>query len=168
MPPNSPIPAAPIVLELAPLPREQAGPFLILGVAKTATREQTEEEWARRLIWARKKHYKVSLEDINWAREVMNDGDKRLLADVETLNLDTPDGVLADLMTRRHVNDKQTACRPIDVEKSLADFTPPVEIPDMEEVRRSTHVPEVPREFPAVRQLLEQLAREPLDPWNVP
>jgi hypothetical protein len=142
---------------------------LILGVAKTATREQVEEQWAKRLIWARKKLFKVPLEDINWAREVMNDGDKRLLADAETLNLDTPDGVLRDLINRRHAGDNQrAACHPLDVEKSLADFTPPVEIPDMEEVRRSIHVPELPREFPAVGQLLEQLAREPLDPWNTP
>ena len=69
---------APVVLELAPLPREQLGPFLILGVEKTATREQIEAAWAQRLIAARKHQVGVPLEDINWAREAINDTDRRL------------------------------------------------------------------------------------------
>ena len=44
MPPN-----APIVLQLAPLPRTQIGPFLILGVDKDATRETIEAAWAEKI-----------------------------------------------------------------------------------------------------------------------
>ena len=47
MPPH----AEPIVLDLAPLPREQIGPFLLLGLDKDADKEQIEANWARRVIW---------------------------------------------------------------------------------------------------------------------
>jgi hypothetical protein len=74
-------PPLPVMLDLAPLPRSQVGPFLILGVAKDADREALEANWAQRLIWARKNLIKVPLEDINWARELINDPDARLRAD---------------------------------------------------------------------------------------
>jgi len=161
-------PSVPVVLELAPLPREQAGPFLILGVPKSAPKDHVEEQWAKRVIWARKKLTKVPLEDINWARELLNDADKRLAADAASLNLDTPEGLLEQLVGRRDGDGQGGAgCRPLDVEKALADYASAVEVPDPEEIRRAIVVPEIPREFPAVRQLLEQLAREPLDPWHL-
>ena len=71
----------PIVLELAPLPREQVGPFLILGVDKDAGPEQIEANWARRVVWARKGQLDVPLQDVNWAREVLGDHAKRVQAD---------------------------------------------------------------------------------------
>ncbi len=40
----------PVVLELAPLPREQLGPFIILGIDKDATAEEIEAAWAKRVI----------------------------------------------------------------------------------------------------------------------
>lgn len=161
-------PTGPVVLELAPLPREQAGPFLVLGVPKNATREQIEEHWAKRVIWARKKQINVQLEDINWAREMLNDADKRLTADAASLNLDTPEGILQQLAGNRSgAGQLPPGCRPLDVEKPLADYAPAVEFPDVDEIRQSITVPEVPREFPAVRQLLEEMAREPLDPWKL-
>ena len=44
----------PVVLELASLPREQTGPFLLLGLDKTADKEKMEARWADRVRWARK------------------------------------------------------------------------------------------------------------------
>src|SRR6266540_3297825 len=117
--------AAPVVLELAPIPREQVGPFLLLGVDKTADKDQIEANWAQRVIWARKNQIKVPLEDVNWARETINDPEKRVRADTASLNLDTTDGVLRQLADR--YADPRTAlrCQPLDVEKPLADYTPP-------------------------------------------
>src|SRR5262249_52753693 len=91
---------APVVLELAPLPREQLGPFLILGVGKDADREQIEASWAQRVINARKSQVNVPLEDINWAREVINDAQRRIRADATSLSLDTTDGILRQLAER--------------------------------------------------------------------
>src|SRR5437588_10194862 len=90
----------PVVLELAPLPREQIGPFLILGLDKDADKDQIEANWARRVIWARKGQTRLPLEDINWAREAVSDPDKRLRCDVLSLNLDLSDGTLRRLGQR--------------------------------------------------------------------
>jgi len=160
----------PVVLELAPLPRDQMGPFLILGVDKDADKEQIEAAWAARVIAARKNQVRLPLEDINWAREVINDADRRVRADATSMNPDTSDGTLRQLAERYGVTGPTPAprWRPWDAEKSLADYTPPIEVPRPEEVRGSLQVPEVPRELPAVAWLVEQFVKEPIDPWNLP
>src|SRR5947209_6329598 len=84
----------PVVLDLAALPREKIGPFLILGVDKDAAKDQIEASWARRLIAARKNQLRVSLEDVNWAKEVMSDAERRTKADTTSLNLDLIDGTI--------------------------------------------------------------------------
>jgi len=156
----------PVVLELAPLPREQVGPFLILGLPKDAGAKEIEANWAQRVIWARKNQVNVPLEDVNWAREVLNDPDKRVRADVASFNLDTLDETIKKIARRYETPGAAASTgRPQDVEKPLADYSPPVEVPDVDELRRAAAVPDVPEEFPAVAALLEQLARQPLDPW---
>src|SRR5580700_6929196 len=84
----------PVVLELAPLPREQLGPFLLLGLSKTADQEEIEANWAQRVIWARKKQYRIPLEDVNWARETINSSERRVKADLVSLNADTAERAL--------------------------------------------------------------------------
>ena len=73
----------PIVLELAPMPRDQVGPFLLLGIDKSADKDQIEANWAQRVIWARKSQIKTALEDVNWAREVIRDPDRRVRDNAE-------------------------------------------------------------------------------------
>ena len=158
----------PVVLELAALPREQVGPFLLLGLEKTADKERIEAHWAKRIIWARKEQIKVALEDINWAREVLNDKDRRIRADAASLNLDTTEGVLRDLVERYGGDATAALCKPLDIEKNLADFSLQVELPDLEAVRNAIAVPDIPEEVPAVRDILERFLQEPLDPWNLP
>jgi hypothetical protein len=161
-------PPLPVLSEPAPLPRSQVGPFLILGVDKDADRDAIEAAWAQRLIWARKNLTKAPLEDINWARETMNDADLRTRADAVSLNIDTTDGVLKRLRERFGGKDQLPAgCRPIDIEKNLADYQPPLELPDLEEVRRQISPPQIPREVPAVQVILEEFVRQPVDPWEV-
>jgi len=161
-------PPLPVTLELAPLPRAQVGPYLILGVDKDADRETIEAAWAKRLIWARKGLTKSALEDINWAREMLSDNDRRAKADAASLNVDTTDGILRGFEDRFEGKQQATAgCKPIDIEKSLADYQPPTPIPDLEEVRRSIPPPEIPREVPAVRLIVEDFVRQPIDPWDI-
>jgi hypothetical protein len=161
----------PVVLELAPLPREQIGPFLLLGLDKDADKEQIEANWARRVIWARKGQTRVPLEDINWAREVITDADKRVRADSASFNPDTTDGLLRRWCARFGVGatggEAGAGWRPLDGEKPLADYAPPAEVPDANEVRAALVVPELPPDVPAVAPLLGQLAREPIDPWAI-
>ncbi len=164
-------PGEPVVLDLAPLPREQIGPFLLLGLDKDADKEQIEANWARRVIWARKNLTRVALEDINWAREVISDADKRVRADCASFNPDTTDGLLRRWCGRFGVGttggEVSVGWRPQDGEKPLGDYAPPAEVPDPAEVRAALAVPDLPAEVPAVPRLLEQLAREPIDPWGL-
>src|SRR5262245_25717435 len=157
---------APVVLDLAPLPREQVGPFLLLGLDKTAGKDQIEANWAKRVIWARKNQIKVALEDVNWARELVNDNDKRIRADSGSFNLDTTDGTLRRLAERYTDPQASVACQPFDAEKPLADYTPPTPVPEPDEVRAAITVPEVPQEVPAVLRILDKFLQEPLDPWK--
>jgi hypothetical protein len=157
----------PVVLELAPLPREQIGPFLLLGLEKDADAEQIEASWARRVIQARRQQVNIALEDVNWAREVINDPSKRVRADAASLNLDTAEGVLRQLLKRFGGEPGTTTWLPRDHEKDLRDYTPAAEVPDLRSVRDAIVVPETAEEVPFVPQLLQELAQAALacDPW---
>jgi hypothetical protein len=156
----------PVVLELAALPREQIGPFLLLGVDKHAGPKEIEANWAQRVIWARKNHIRTPLGDINWAREVINDPERRVRADLTSLNIDTAEGTLQRLEEQYGVGQSGgPAWRPIDVEKPLEDYAPPTEIPDLEEIRKAITVPAPPDDLPAVKDLLQQFVQQPIDPW---
>src|SRR5262249_17373408 len=123
---------------------------------------------AQGVSWARKNQVNPPLEDVNWAREVINDPDRRIRADAASLNVDTTDGTLRRLAERYAAPPPPGAgCRPFDVEKPLADYTPPTEVPNLDEVRRAIVVPDVPRTTPAVARLLTQFLQHPLDPWKM-
>jgi hypothetical protein len=154
----------PVVLELAMLPREQVGPFLLLGLDKAADKTAIDAHWADRLKWARKGLAKVALEDINWAREVLNDTERRIRADAASLNADAGDGALAQFAQRYGVQAGRL-WQAQDSEKALADYRPLAEVPEIEAVRVALSVPEVPQEVPAVPLLLDSLVQQPLDPW---
>jgi len=157
----------PIVLELAPLPREKIGPFIFLGLEKDARPEEIEAHWAQRLIWARKNLIPVALTEINWAREVLNDPDKRVRADAATLNVDTTPRVLHELAQRYGVDPAGPSWQPMQVDKPPSESIPPVEIPDPEEIRRAIPIPEVPDDLPGVNWVLDQFLKEPIDPWDL-
>src|SRR5262245_44195508 len=89
-----------VLLVLAHLPREQVGPFLLLGLDKDAGKDDIEARWAERVKWARKNQTNLTLEEINWARELVNDPERRVAADVKSLNADTVEGSLAQLARR--------------------------------------------------------------------
>ena len=161
-------PEQPVVLQLAPLPRQQIGPFLILGVDKDASKDVIEAAWAQRLIWARKNQIRVPLEDINWAREIVNDPERRIRADAVSLNTDTTDGLLHKLRDRYQGKGRTSAgCKPLDIEKNLSEYAPPTPVPETAEVRTQIPLPDVPREVPAVKLILEQSVKTPIDPWDV-
>jgi hypothetical protein len=162
-------PSDPVLLELAPLGREQIGPFLLLGVDKQADQAAVERSWADRLKLARWNQIDVSLADINWARAILSDPEKRIRAEAATLNLDTADAVLRRLEEQFGCDGPMGArCKPLDVERDLTDYSPAVEIPDTATYRASIVAGEIPEEVPAARKILEECLREPLDPWDLP
>ncbi len=159
----------PVLLELATLPREQMGPFLMLGLEKDASKDEIEAHWAERIKWARKGQYNVPLEDINWARELVTDPEKRPGADAASLNADTVDGSVARVTRRFGLTEGRAGptWEAVDEEKPLADYRLPIEVPSSESVRSTVVVPEVPQEIPGAAKVLDQLAQAPIDPWAV-
>jgi hypothetical protein len=159
----------PVVLELATLSREQIGPYLLLGLDKSADKEQIDKNWADRVKWALRQPplIKVPREDVNWAHEILKEIDKRIRSDVCSLNTDTTDGILGQMTDRYGVAGGQPGrvWQPLDNEKPLADYRPPAEVPSVAEVRAALSVPPVPEETPFAAELLDRLARLDLDPW---
>jgi hypothetical protein len=88
-------------------------------------------------------------------------------ADVASLNIDTTGRTLRGLEEAFALAGCGPAWQPLDVEKPLGDFSPAVAIPDPETLRAAMAVPPMPRDMPALAALLEQFARQPLDPWDL-
>lgn len=158
----------PVMLELAPLPREQIGPFLLLGLPKEADQAMIDKHWSDRVKWARRNQLKISLEDVNWARDVINDKSRRLEADVASFNVDTLERQIETLVERYNSSDASSAVwQPLDSEKDLADYVPRAEVPTSDSVRTEITIPALAEEMPIGSVQLEQMVMEPLDPWNL-
>jgi hypothetical protein len=54
-----------------------------------------------------------------------------------------------------------------DVEKPLGNYVPPTEVPDLDNVRSTIVLPDIPCDVPAVRAMLRRFVEEPLDPWTI-
>jgi hypothetical protein len=157
----------PVTLELAPLSREKIGPFILLGLEKDAGSEEIEAHWAQRVIWARKNQIDVPLTDVNWARETLNDPDKRVRSDADSFNVDVTARTLQDLLQRYGVGPAGPAWQPLEIEPAPGEFAASVEIPDPEALRQAIPLPEVPDELPGVEWLLDEFLKEPIDPWDL-
>jgi hypothetical protein len=157
----------PVLLELAPLSREKIGPFILLGLEKDAAPEAIEARWAQRVIWARKNQIAIALTEVNWARETLNDPDKRARADAASLNTDITSGVLQDLAQRYGVGPAGPGWKPLEVDRLAAESQPAVKIPDPEEIGKTISVPEAPTDLPGVKWVLDQFLAEPIDPWKL-
>jgi hypothetical protein len=155
----------PIVLNLAPLPRDVAGPFMILGLDKCADPEAIEAAWAQRVISARKNQLLYSLEDVNWAREILRDPGKRLSADVAGLNLDIDQLCLREIVKRFSDSD-HSRLQPVDLARPPASPYPPP-LAEMEEIRNSITLPALEWEAPFVGKIWEELIQVPVDPWKI-
>ncbi len=158
----------PVVLELATLTREQMGPYLLLGLDKSADKEEIDKHWADRVKWALRQpsQVKATREDVN--QTILKEIDRRIRSDVSSLNTDTAEGVVGQLTNRYAVNNGKPgrAWQPLDNEKPLADYMPSAEIPDATAELPPPHAGNS-GEIPFAATLLERLARQDLDPWAV-
>ncbi len=161
-------PEQPVMLELAALPREQIGPYLILGVDKDAGPDEIEAHWAHRLVWSRWKQIRTPLEDVNWAKEVLADRDRRVTADVQSMNPDTLSGELRQLLDRHGPLEPEVP-RWVPAEPPLPELPelPADAVPGVEDLRAALAVPEIPTEFPAIERMLAEVVAAPLDPWDL-
>jgi hypothetical protein len=157
----------PMVLDVAALPREQIGPYMILGVDKDAPNSEIEAHWAQRLIWSRGKQIRTPLEDVNWAKEVLLDRDRRVIADAVSLNPDVASGELRQLLAKHGpLEPELPTWKPREGPLPELPEAPPNLIPDPAAVRATLQTPEVPIELPAVTRMLEEVRTAPLDPWS--
>lgn len=148
---------------LAPLPREQIGPFLILGITKDADLERIEAAWAQRVLWARQGKTRTPLEDIHWARSVLRDPEQRLLADAKSLNADIADEPLRALAKSWGCDPEKPSWTPIDPDPADA----AVEIPDPDVIHAAIAPPDIPIELPGIDRWLIKFGQESIDPWSV-
>jgi len=150
-------------VELAPLPRERLGPFLLLGVPKSADDETIEAAWAQRVLWARQGKTRIPLEDIHWARAMLRDPEQRLAADAASLNPDVNGDELRRLARLWGLDPNRPSWPPLDPDPPAVG----VDVPDPAAVRPTVPAPAVPMDLPGVARWLDEFARAPLDPWSL-
>lgn len=156
-------PETPVVLEVEGLPREQVGPFVLLGVGKEITAEAAVAAHTERIRLAREGKLALAPGDIDWALEQLTDPDRRAAADAGSLNLDTSAGDLARLRARYPAG--RPAWEPVPA-PLLAVDGPDADLPDSAGVRAALPVPVPPAELPAADRLLRELVEGPIDPWG--
>lgn len=160
--------AEPLMLDIAALPREQIGPFLLLGVDKDADTKEIEAHWAQRLIWARAKQIRTPLEDINWAKEQLLDRERRVLADVTSFNADTSAGDLKQLLEKHGPLEPEVPTWvPAEAPLPELPLLAPGAMPEVESLRASLALPDIPLVFPTVDRILLELTSAPIDPWSI-
>lgn len=159
---SDPAPETATLHDGTPMPREQVGPFLILGVPKDASDEVIEAAWAQRVLWARQGRTAIPLADIHWARAILRDPEQRLAADAASLNPDTAGDELRRLAKLWGFDPGRPGWSPLDPDPPAA-----ADIPDPAEVRPAVPAPAVPLDLPGVARWLDEFARAPLDPWGL-
>jgi len=154
-------------LSTARLPWQQAGPFLILGLDKDASSEQVESATRQRLDWIRQGILSCSEEDLNWARDMLLDAEQRIVADAQSLNLDTLDRQWQQLRDTHDSTDWEHPHWPI-WDYPLPEI--PVPSPEQGDANGAKTcdppLPEIPDEIPALSQLIDDWRSRRIDPWN--
>ena len=104
------------------------------------------------------------LEDIHWAREVLRDPERRVAADLDSLNPDTVAGDLGRIVRRYSLDGP--AWQPFDPEPAPPAFAEAV--PDPAAELANLPAPDVPLELPGMAHWLQKFAAESIDPWGLP
>ncbi|MCX7701708.1 MAG: hypothetical protein N2039_12600 [Gemmataceae bacterium] len=157
----------PLELLTATLPREQIGPFLLLGVDKDATLQEIEAAWRQRVEWVEQGQLGVSVDDLNWAKEILLDADRRILADLGSLNPDTSDGQLRQMLAVQGSDEWERPHWPIrDVPLPDAPSIPAEWLDDRPADESSLHIPDVPLVIPGLERILAESRQQPVDPWD--
>ena len=161
----------PVVLELASLPREQMGAFLILGLDKSADKTTIETHWADRLKWARRQSDQGAAGRRQLgARGTRATPTRRIKADATSLNADTTDRILAHAFPafRHGGRTGGAACGSLLTARSRwRTIVPPAEMPGSARGARGNPGSRRARRRAGRTALLQRLAEQPLDPWGL-
>ncbi len=96
------------------------------------------------------------------------DRERRVSADVVSLNPDTSTGELRQILAKHGPLEPEVpSWSPYEAALPELPEPPSNLMPDCDELRAGLAVPEVPLELPAIDRILEQARSSPLDPWNL-
>ncbi len=143
--------------------REDAGPFLILGIDKDANNASVEAQYESRMSASQRGELKWSASDLEWAREQLLNADRRVVADADSWNTDIASGDVHRLIRLYRMENTSAGWEPLDPE-------PPAELPitniDMDALVAELPLPDAPLELPAIARWLERCGAVGLDPWS--
>lgn len=143
--------------------RNDAGPFLVLGIDKDADDACVTAQFEARLELARRHEINWTEADLIWARDQLLTQDLRTIADAESWNVDLASGDVRRLARLYRVDSDIPSWEPIDPE-------PPAELPeakiDVSTLIAELPAPTLPLDFPAVDRWLDQYANIGIDPWS--
>lgn len=147
------------------IPRELAGPFIILGVDKDADDATIESHYHSQLTSIERGECNWSPDDLEWARCQLSEAKSRLSADLESLNADLASGEIHRLARLYRLDGSPPGWEPIDPE-------PPAPLPNIEDIDPVTlaanvAMPEFGVEIPAIDTWLQQFAAAVTDPWTM-
>jgi hypothetical protein len=145
--------------------REMAGPFLILGVDKDVDDAKIESQYELQRAAVERGECHWSIDDLEWAKRILNDPYRRLEADLDNLNSDLASGEVHRLQRLYHLDGSPPGWEAIDPE-------PPIDLPNNDAIdpltlTKDIPTPEIPFELPAINAWLEQFAAAITDPWTM-
>jgi hypothetical protein len=144
--------------------RERAGPFLILGIDKDADAATIAAQFERQrhAVQAGLCHW--TLDDLDWARNELQDAKQRLAADLNSLDVDLASGEIHRLARLYSLADGRPGWEPLDPEPKV-ELMPPAAV-SVERLVADVPQPDVPLEIPAINRWLDQFAHQVADPWT--
>jgi hypothetical protein len=152
----------PVVLDLAPLPKEKMGPFIILGVAKEATPKEIESAFQERLLGIQAGDFPLGEEDIHWAKERLSDPEDRLNADVVSMNAE----ILNSPIRRMNKSDSENSWSSRD---ATTRFNVTIEEDlqlAIDAITKDLVVPDLEFDVSKLGRLIKESENPSWDPWN--
>jgi hypothetical protein len=158
----------PVVLELAPLPREQMGPYFILGLEKDASHQAIQAQWELRVHHADAYKSGLSTEDFDWAKETLLDPVRRINADLASLNADTTERKVGRLLQEFGWGSTSLAIGwvPLEILPLRDSEGDEGGLSNLDTRREAISLPALEPSFAAIESVLLDETKVPEDPWD--
>lgn len=145
--------------------RELAGPFIVLGVDKDADEAAINNHFHLQCLAAARGELQWTQGDLEWARQLLHDSKRRLVADLDSVNADLASGEVNRLSRVYHLDRSTPGWEPLDPE-------PPMALPDTADFDPQAMVDgiaktDIPVELPVIDAWLQKFAGAVTDPWTM-
>jgi hypothetical protein len=145
--------------------RELAGPYLVLGVDKDVDSDEIEAHYQSQCRAVERGECSWSIDDLEWAKQVLCDPEQRLAADRDSLNPDLASGEVQRLARLYRLDGSPPGWEPMDPEPPI-DFSA-LYVIDSNALASTVPTPDIPRELPAVKAWLDHFSAAATDPWSM-